>query len=94
MAARFSEEFRADVLSVVKRGEASISVIARDFGISETAIRKWLHREQVESGLRSGLSREETAEIRDLKRRNRLLEMENEVLRKAAAYLAQGVIPK
>jgi transposase-like protein len=53
-------------------------------------LRNWLHRADVEDGLRPGVTTAEAAEIRELKRRNRLLEQENEVLRRAAAYLSQA----
>jgi len=65
--------------------------IAKDFGISESCLRNWLHRaDVVEDGVRPGVTTAEAAEIRELKRRNRLLERENEVLRRAAAYLSQA----
>jgi transposase-like protein len=53
-----------------------------------------LKRADIDDGTRPGLSREESVELRELKKRNRLLEQENEVLRRAAAYLARGIIPK
>jgi len=51
-------------------------------------------RAEIEDGEREGLTLAEEAEIRDLKKRNKLLEMENEVLRRAAIYLGQAVNPK
>jgi transposase len=62
-------------------------------GISESCLAHWLRAADVEDGARSGVTREESAELRELRERNRLLEQENEVLRKAAAYLAQGNPP-
>lgn len=47
----------------------------------------------VEDGTRPGVTREESVELRELRKRNRLPEQDNEVLRKAAAYLAQGNLP-
>ena len=67
-----------------------ISQIAKDFGISESCLRNWLHRADVEDGVRPGVTTAESVEVRELKRRNRLLEQENEVLRRAAAYLSQA----
>lgn len=54
---------------------------------------KWLRQERIESGLQEGLSRSQSKELRELRRRNRLLEQENEVLRRAAAYLSQANLP-
>jgi len=86
-------EFRDDVVAVARKGEAPIAEIAKDFGVSESCLRNWLHAADVDQGLRPGTTAVESAEIRELKRRNRLLEQENEVLRRAAAYLSQANLP-
>ena len=83
-----------DVVAVARRGDAPISQIAKDFGISDSCLRNWLRAADVQDGHRPGLSAAESAELRELKRRNRLLEQENEVLRRAAAYLSQASLPK
>lgn len=90
MPASHPKEFRDDVVAVARRGEASIAEVARDFGISESCLRNWLKSADVEAGVRPGTTRQESDELRELKRRNRLLEQENEVLRRAAAYLSQA----
>lgn len=87
------KEFRDDVVAVARRGEASIAQIAKDFGISESCLRNWLHAADVEDGNRPGTTVSESAELRELRRRNRLLEQEVEVLRRAAAYLSQAHLP-
>ena len=94
MPKAFPEEFRRDVVAVARRKEAPNSQIARDFGISEACVHRWLKRADIEDGVREGRTLAEEAEIRELKKRNRLLEMENEVLRRAAVYLGRGVNPK
>ena len=53
----------------------------------------WLKRADIDDGIRPGRTAAESAEMRELKRRNRLLEQENEVLRRAAAYLSQANLP-
>lgn len=87
------KEFRDDVVAVARKGDASIPEVARDFGISESCLRNWLSKADVDDGRRPGLSSDDSAELRELKRRNRLLEQENEVLRRAAAYLSQANLP-
>jgi len=87
------KEFRDDVVAVARRGEAPIAQIAKDFGISDSCLRNWLHAADVEDGHRRGVTVTESAELRELKRRNRLLEQEVEVLRRAAAYLSQAHLP-
>jgi transposase len=87
-------EFRRDVVAVARKHEAPLSQIARDFGISEATLQNWLKKADIEDGVRPGLSEADAAEIRALKKRMRLLEQENEVLRRAAAYLSQAHLPK
>jgi transposase len=89
----YPREFREDVIAVARRGEAPLKQVAKDFGISEGCLTNWLRTADVEDGTRPGVTREESAELRELRKRNRLLEQENGVLRKAAAYLAQGNLP-
>jgi transposase len=87
------KEFRDDVIAVARKGEAPLQQIAKDFGISDSCLRNWLRAADVEDGNRPGLTATESAELRELRRRNRLLEQENEVLRRAAAYLSQANLP-
>ena len=86
-------EFRDDVVAGAGKGEASIAQLAKDFGVSESCLRNWLHAADVEDGVKPGTPAAESVELRELKRRNRLLEQENEVLRRAAAYLSQANLP-
>jgi transposase len=88
----YPQEFRDDVVAVARRGEAPLKQVAADFGISVGCLANWLRAAEVEDGTRTGVTREESAELRELRKRNRLLEQENEVLRKAAAYLSQGAL--
>jgi transposase len=97
----FPKEFRRDVIAVARKGEAPISQVARDFGISESCLQRWLKIADREDGLaplatgdRGGGSKDESAELRELRRRNKLLEQENEILRRATAYFARDVLPK
>jgi len=94
MPKSFPEEFRRDVVAVARKREAPLIQIAKDFVISEPTLHNWLKKADIEDGNRQGMSKEESAELRELKKRNRLLEQENEVLRRAAAYLSQGILPK
>ena len=94
MPEAFPLEFRRDVVAVARRREAPMSQIAKDFGISESCLHRWVKRAEIEDGVREGMTLAEQAEIRELKKRNRLLEQENEVLRRAAIYLGQGLNPK
>ena len=90
MPAAHPKEFRDDVVAVARRGEAPIAQLAKDFGISESCLRNWLHQADVEDGNRPGVTKAENEELREARKKIRLLEQENEVLRRAAAYLSQA----
>ena len=91
----FPREFREDVVRVARNREPgqSLKQIASDFGIVESCLRNWMRQADVEDGLKSGTTAAENTELREAKRRIRLLEQENEVLRRAAAYLSQANLP-
>ncbi|WP_461158121.1 IS3 family transposase, partial [Saccharopolyspora tripterygii] len=92
----YPREFRDDVVRVARNREPGVTIeqVAGDFGIHPMTLQKWLRDADVENGAKPGLSSDAASELRELKRRNRLLEQENEVLRRAAAYLSQGNLPK
>jgi transposase len=89
----YPQEFRDDVVAVARKGEAPLTQIAKDFGISEGCLHGWMKKADVEAGARPGVTEKQSVEVRELKKRNRLLEQENEVLRRAAAYLSQANLP-
>lgn len=84
------KEFRDDVVAVARQADAPLNQIAKEFGISEGCLHNWLKAGDVQDGKRPGLTDPDRAELREAKKRIRLLEQENEVLRRAAAYLSQG----
>ncbi len=94
MPKAFPLEFRRDVVAVARKGEAPLSQIAKDFGISESCLHRWLKLADVDDGVRPGVTSQESAELREVKKRNRVLEQENEILRRAAANFARGISPK
>jgi len=93
MAKAYPKEFRDDVVAVACKGQAPLPRIAKDFGISEGTLSNWLKRADVEDGNRPGLTDADRKELREANKRIRLLEQENEVLRRAAAYLSQANLP-
>ncbi len=94
MARRYPREFRDDVVRVARRHEAPMVQIARDFGISDATLYEWMRKADVEDGVRDGMTEADAAEMRELKRRNRVLEQEVEILRRATAYFAKDHSPK
>jgi transposase len=94
MAKRYPLDFRRDVVAVARKGEAPLNQIAKDFGISEASLHNWLKKADVEDGVRPGLTEADAQELRALKKRNRVLEQEVEILKRAAAYFARELSPK
>jgi transposase-like protein len=91
----YPKEFRDDVVNVARGREPgqSLKQIAADFGIAESCLRNWMRAADVEDGLKPGTTAAENGELREARMRIRLLEQENEVLRRAAAYLSQANLP-
>jgi transposase len=94
MPKKFPPEFKRDVVAVARRGDLSIAEVAVDFGVAEETVRRWKRQADIDDGIKDGLTSAEQAEIVQLRRQNRRLEMENEILRRAAAYFARDALPK
>ncbi|WP_420371868.1 IS3 family transposase [Ornithinimicrobium pratense] len=96
MTKPYPQEFRDDVVRVARNREPGVGLdqIAKDFGIHFTTLYSWMKKAEEEDGERPGGAAVASAELREAKRRIRLLEQENEVLRRAAAYLSQANLPK
>jgi transposase len=90
----FPAEFRRDVVAVARKHEAPLNQIAKDFGVSEATLHNWLKRADVEEGVREGTTSADQKELRESRKRIKLLEQENYILRRAAAYLGQQTLPK
>lgn len=88
------QEFRDEVVRVARKGEQPLRQVAKDFGISESCLHRWLSLDDVERGDRPGVTTAEAAELREVKKRNRILEEENLILRRAAAFFAKESLPK
>ncbi|WP_424863440.1 IS3 family transposase [Streptomyces sp. MMS24-I29] len=92
----YPKEFREDVVRVARNREPGVTLeqIAVDFGVHPITLSKWLRRAETDEGSRPASASGESAELREARKRIRLLEQENEVLRRAAAYLSQANLPK
>jgi transposase len=90
----FPEEFRRDVVAVARKGEAPITQIAKDFGVSPAALHRWMKIADREDGVASGAVSDDAAKLREANKRIRLLEQEAEVMRRAVAYLSRDINPK
>ena len=94
MGKPYPKEFRDDVVRLARQGDTSLVQLAEDFGISEASIYNWMKQADIDDGVRPGLTAKEAEELREVKRRNRVLEEENLILRRAAAFFAKDISPK
>ena len=94
MPKKFPPDFKRDVVRVARRGDLKQSEVAVDVGISEESVRRWLKQADIDDGVVDGQTSSEQHELVQLRRDNRRLEMEDEILRRAAAYFAASSLPK
>ena len=81
-------EFRSRAVELARERAKPIAVVAKDLGISESCLRNWMVQADVDGGVREGLTTAEREELVRLRRENRVLRMEKEILGKAAAFFA------
>ena len=96
MPAPHPVEFRQRAVELARTGDKPVAVLAKDLGISESCLRNWMAQADTDDGGRPDrLTSAEKKELAELRKRNRQLEMENEILKRAAAYFAkENVLPK
>jgi transposase len=88
-------EFRRRAVELARLREKPVAEIAKDLGISESCLRNWMSRADVDEGLKEGLTSDERAELVRLRREVRVKDMEIEILKRASAYFArENVLPK
>jgi transposase len=95
MPAPHPPEFRQRAVQLAREGAKPVAKIAKDLGISDSCLRNWMAQADADDNGGPRLTSEEKKELAELRRKNKLLEQENEILRRAAAYFArENVLPK
>jgi transposase len=91
----YPREFRERAVELYRVSGRPFAQIAKELGVSETGLQRWVHQAEVDAGDEPGASTDDKAELAKLRRDVRRLEMENEILKRAAAYFAkENVLPK
>ena len=84
----FTPAFKAEVVALVRQGERTVPAVCREMDLSETAVRRWVEQAAVDAGEHDGLTTEEREELRRLRRENRILREERDILKRAATFFA------
>ena len=86
----FTPEFKAEIVEVCRRGDRSVGQVAKDFDLTETAVREWVRQADIDAVVRSdGLTSAEREELTRLRRENRRLTEDVEILKRATAFFAK-----
>jgi transposase len=87
--ANYTPEFRAEAVRLFRSSDRPLAEIARELGISKESLRRWSKQQDIDDGLREGLTSEERDEVARLRKENRILREERDILRRATAFLAK-----
>ena len=85
----FTKEFKADIVQRCQVGDRSIPEVARDFDLVESVVRRWVDQAEIDAGTREGLSSDEREELSRLRRENRRLQADVDLLKRATAFFAK-----
>jgi transposase len=85
----FTPEFKAEIVECCQRGDRTVGQVARDFDLTETAVRAWVRQAETDAGDRPGLTSDERAELTALRRENRRLQQDVDILKRATAFFAK-----
>lgn len=87
----FTPEFKAEVVELCRVGDRSIGQVARDLDLNETTVRNWMNQADVDAGARDGVTSAERDEIARLRKENRRLREDRDILRRATAFFAKEI---
>ncbi|MEU7871272.1 transposase [Dactylosporangium sp. NPDC049140] len=98
----FTAEFKAEIVEMCQRGDRSVGQVCRDFDLTETAVRGWVKQAEIDAGagagagsgggpVSGGLTSDERAELARLRRENRRLQEDNDILKRATAFFAREI---
>lgn len=85
----FTSEYKAEVVALYRTTDKSVSEIARELDLTVSAVRRWVHQAETDAGERTGLTSSEREELAYLRRENRILREERDILSRATAFFAK-----
>ena len=85
----FSKAFKAEVVDLVRTSDKSVPEVCRDLDLTESAVRAWVRQAEIDDGQREGLTTSEREELARLRKENRVLREERDILRRATAFFAR-----
>jgi transposase len=85
----FTPEYKAEVVGLFRTTDKSIGEIARELDLTPSAVQRWVHQSEVDAGNREGLTTTEREELALLRRENRILREERDILKRATAFFAK-----
>ncbi len=85
----FTDAYKAEVVALCQTGDRSIAQVARDLDLTETSVRRWAAQAEVDAGLKPGLTSAELTEMARLRRENRVLREERDILKRAVSFFAR-----
>ncbi len=85
----FTDAYKAEVVMLCQKGDRSIAEVARDLDLTETSVRRWVAQAEVDAGRKPGITSGEQAEVARLRRENRVLREERDILKRAVSFFAR-----
>ncbi len=85
----FAPEYKAEVVQLCRAGDRSIGQVAKDMGLGESVVRRWVNQADIDEGRRDGLTTAERDELTRLRKENRMLREDRDILRRATAFFAK-----
>jgi transposase len=85
----FTDQYKADVVALCRTSGKTVGQVCRDLDLTETAVRRWVAQAEVDDGKRNGLTTAERQELAQLRKENRVLREERDLLKRAAAFFAR-----